>query len=201
MKITTLHATIQGIRPLLMHNGRLRDPLDPHTQALASAVKKAKTSKSEDDILEAYRAEFVAGLYFCKKHGPVIPADNLQAMLTEGARKRKLGKQVEALVQVLEPEDSAVGYKLQYTGPRDPDGLFAADEHRFTKSCKVGQAAVMRTRPRFPQWSLAFTLEITEGGPSAEQIREALEDAGMLVGLGDWTPRYGRFTLAKLTRR
>jgi len=199
MKITTLQATLRGIRPLLMHNGRLRDPLDPHTKALASAVKKSKTSKSEDDILDVYRAEFIAGLYFDKKLGPVIPSDNLQALLTEGARKRKLGKQVEALVQVLEPEGGATGYKVEYKGTRDPHKLFETDEHRFTKSCKVGQSAVMRTRPRFPQWALTFQLEITEGGPTTDQIQEALEDAGMLVGLGDWTPRYGRFAVEKLT--
>jgi len=199
MKITKLKAVIKGIRPLLMHNGRLRDPLDPHSKALSSAVKKAKTSKADDDILESQRTEFIGGFYFDEKCGPCIPADNLQAMLTEGARKRKLGKQVEALVQVTEPSDGAIGYKLEYKGSRDPEKMFEDERHRFTKSCKIGQSAVMRTRPRFPDWQLAFDIEITEGGPTKEQIQEALEDAGLLIGLGDWTPRYGRFELVSLS--
>lgn len=198
MKITNYKATIRGIRPLLMHNGRLRDPLDPHTKALASAVKKAKTSKAEDDVLDCYRAEFIGSLYFDPTHGPCIPSDNLQSMLTEGARKRKLGKQVEALVQVTEPDGGATGYKLEYKGSRDPDQMYAHADHRFTKSCKIGQSSVMRTRPRFPEWKLTFGIEVTEGGPTKEQIQEALEDAGLLIGLGDWTPRYGRFELVSL---
>lgn len=199
MKIkTSLKAKIRGIRPLLMHNGRLRDPLNEHSKLLASAVKKAKTSKAEDDILACHQAEFIGGLYYDEKLGPCIPADNLQAMLTEGARKRKLGKQIEALVDVVAPV-GAQGYKLMYKGPRDQDTLFATDAHRFVKACKVGQSAVMRTRPRFPEWEISFEIEVTEGGPTPDQVREALEDAGAIVGLGDWTPRYGRFELVSLT--
>jgi len=198
MKIVTLKATIRGIRPILMHNGRLRDPLNAHTKALSSAIKKAKTSKADDDIVDSYRAEFMGGLYYDKKIGPFLPSDNLQAMIVEGARKRKLGKQVDALVQVTEPEDGSPGYALQYKGPRDPEKLFEDEAFRITKSAKVGQASVMRTRPRFAEWSVSFGIEITEGGPTKEQIEEAIEDAGLLIGLGDWTPRYGRFELVSL---
>jgi hypothetical protein len=198
MKITTFKATIKSIRPLIMHNGRLRDPLDKHSKALSSAVKKSKTSKSDDDILDVHRLEFMGSLYFDPRLGPVIPADNLQAMLTEGARKRKLGKQVEALVQVTEPDDGSSGYRLEYAGPRDPEKMWEDDRFRFTKACKVGTSAVMRTRPRFPDWKVSFNLETIEGGPTKDQLEEALEDAGLLVGLGDWTPRYGRFELVSL---
>ena len=119
-------------------------------------------------------------------------------MLVEGARKRRLGKQVEALVQVLEP-DGAAGYKLEYKGKRDPEELFKSDVHRSLKSAKIGQSCVMRCRPRFPDWRVTFNIEVTEGGPTTEQLREALEDAGLLVGLADWTPRYGRCELENLS--
>jgi hypothetical protein len=181
-----------------MHNGRLRDQLDPHSRALASAVKKAKTSKAEDDILEAQHVEFMGAMYFDERHGPVIPTDNLQAMLTEGARKRRLGKQVEALAQVLYPDDGSSGHRLEYVGERDPERMYVDEKHRFVRAVKIGQSAVMRTRVRFPEWSLTFDVEISEGGPTPEQIREALEDAGLLVGLGDWKPRYGRFEVIEV---
>jgi hypothetical protein len=196
MKITTFSVGIKGVRPLIMHNGRLANPMDSHTKALKAASSKYKTSKSDDDFEEVSRTEFFGALYFDPKLGPVVPVDNLQAMLVEGTRKRKLGKQIEALVQVMDPEQGT-GYRLRYDGPRDRDGLFADEQFRFIKGVKVGQSTVMRTRPRFPQWEVDFILEVTEGGPNADQIRDALDDAGLLVGLCDWTPRYGRFEVTK----
>lgn len=198
MNITTLTAKIRGLRPMLHHNGQLRDPMNPHTRAIKSLSGKARGKNvADDDILALYRAEFAGALYYDDKLGPVVPADNLQAMLVEGARKRKLGKQVEALVQVVEPLGSS-GYKLEYKGPRDVDGMFADERYRFVKSAKVNSSLVMRVRPRFPEWALTFEIEISDGGPATDQIEDALNDAGMLVGLCDWTPRYGRFELESL---
>lgn len=197
MKITKLQVTIKGIRPLLMHNGRLRNPMDPHTKALKAASGKASRSKSDDDFLEVCKTEFVGSLYNDDKLGPVIPADNLQALLVEGARKRKLGKQFEALVEIPEP-NNAIGFKLEYTGTRDPEKMFDDDNFYLMKQAKVGQSSVMRTRPRFKEWEVTFPVEIMEGGPDVKQVEEAIQDAGILVGLGDWTPRYGRFEVTSV---
>lgn len=197
MKITTYSVTLRGIRPLLMHNGRLANPRDEHAKNLKSLTKK--TNKSDDDYEDCSKAEFMGSLYYDNDLGPILPVDNLQAMVVEGARKRKLGKQMEALVEVVEPEKCA-GYKLVYQGPRDPEGLYADDAFVFIKQARVGQSRVMRTRPRFPKWEVTFQIEVMEGGPDEEQVREALQDAGLFVGLGDWSPRYGRFELAAFER-
>jgi hypothetical protein len=200
MRFDTFEATIKGESPLIMHNGQLRDPMHPISKALSSAVKKAKGSKSDDDWKEAHFVEFRGGLYFDEEFGPCVPSDNLQALMIEGARKRKLGKQFEALVQVMEPLGGNLGYRLEYKGPRTPEALFANDDFRFLKAAVVGQAAVMRMRPRFKKWELAFRFMVVEGGPDEDQVREALDDAGLSVGLCDYTPRYGRFQLAELKK-
>ena len=190
--------TLKGTRPLIMHNGRLANPMDPFAKMLKAAA--TKRGKGDEDYVNISRIEFAGGLYWDSKLGPYIPTDSLQAMLVEGARKHKLGKQFEALVQVVPPNDDveeADGYPLEYVGPRDVEGLFNHEGQRFVyiKMVRVGQAKVPRTRPRFLTWSITFKVEIDDaaGGPTVEQVRQALEDAGHVVGFCDWRPRYGRF--------
>lgn len=192
--MTTCKVKIEGTRPLLMHNGRLADPLDPATKSLSAAAKKK--SKSDDEIADVSRLEFEGSLYIDDKSGPYLPVDNLQAMLVEGARKRKLGKEFESLVEVVVPETGPEGYRLEYKGPRDPKGLWSAKMY-LRKQARVGQSRVMRTRPRFKDWSCSFEIEILEDGPDAEHVQRALTDAGRLIGIGDWSPRYGRFEVTE----
>ncbi len=195
---TTYNVTIEGFRPLVMHNGQLADPMNPHTKALKVATKKR--NKTDDDIAEMARLEFIGGLYFDEKAGPLLPTDNLQACMLEGARMRKNGPIFETQVEVL-PGDhggAAFGYRLDYKGPRDIVGLWADSRFRLVKGARVGQAKVIRTRPKFDKWSCSFVIEVSDGGPTEAQILEAFSDAGRSKGLGDWTPRYGRFTVASI---
>lgn len=197
MKQTVYRVTIQGIRPLIMHNGRLADPLDEYTKALKAVAKKG--GKADDDHVEIGRVEFVGGLYHDEKIGPYLPTDNLQALIIKGSMKRKLGKVFKALVEVPDPESGAPGYALQYAGPRDAKGLWNDKRFVFRKGAKVGQSRVVRTRARFPTgWKLEFPIEVLSGGATKAQIEEALSDGGIYEGLGDWRPRYGRFEVLSI---
>ena len=62
MKDTNYTVTIEGIRPLLQHNGRLCNPLDVHTKALKAASKQR--NKSDDDHMHTARVEFEGSMYF-----------------------------------------------------------------------------------------------------------------------------------------
>lgn len=193
MNDTMYTVTIEGIRPLLMHNGRLCDPLDEHTKKLKSAAKQR--NKSDDDHIRVARIEFEGGLYHDPKLGPYMPSDNLQATLEKGAAKRKLGKVFKAHVGVDMP-DGAPGFAIQYKGPRDIEGLWANRSFVFSKGAKVGQSRVIRTRVRFPTgWSCTFGVEVLADGVTKEQLQQAITDAGLYEGLGDWRPRYGRFVV------
>jgi hypothetical protein len=192
--MTTYNVKIEGIRPLLMHNGRLADPMNEHTREVSRLVKVAKKDKTEESQIEAQRAEFVGGLYYHEEVGPVLPTDNLQAALLEGARIRKNGQLIESFVEVL-PGKYGDNHKLVYKGPRDVDSLWADPRFRLTKGVRVGQAKVQRTRPRFDGWSVEFEIDVLPGGPDGQTIHDALADAGARKGVGDWTPRYGRFVV------
>lgn len=177
--------TIRGVRPLIMHNQRLSDPLDKWTKLVAEVSKKKK--KTEDDLVELSRREWFGGLYLNEDGVPIIPEANIERMLRDAAAKSKRGKDVQAALIVIEP---AV---LQYEGPKTAEKLWASGNFVLRASCKVGQSRVIRSRPKFDEWSLSFTVNYDESVLDAADIDGFMELAGRLIGLCDWRPKHGRF--------
>ena len=148
-----LQLTIIGTAPLIMHNGQTADPLNKFAKLMKPVSGKQK--KTDADYEELARIEFIAGLYM-NEDGPVIPARLIEAVVVEGARKSKTGKQVQAGVIV---EKHA---PLIYDGPRTPKELFEDERFRLVTPVRVGQVRVMRTRPIFERWSAVIELSYLE---------------------------------------
>lgn len=187
----TLKTTWTGIRPLILHNGQLADPLNEHARKLKSVTSKKK--KTDDDYETMARIEFEGGMYWDEKAGPIMPIPALDATILAGARKTKIGKDVQAAVFVA---DDVV--PIQYDGPRTIEGLWKQRSRFVLRNlCKVGAGTkVMRTRPMFPTgWKLSFTLEFDESIVNESDLHRALVDAGALCGICEWRPRFGRFTV------
>lgn len=187
----TIKTTWTGIRPLIVHNGQLADPLNEYSRALKEVTKKKK--KSDSDYEEMAVIEFRGGLYWHSEHGPVIPAACLDATILSGARKTKIGKDVQAAVFVTNDV-----VPIEYEGPRTIEGMWK-ERTRFVMRnlCKVGQAKVMRTRPMFPTgWKLNFEIEYDETIVNESELIRAMSDAGALCGLCEWRPRFGRFLVS-----
>lgn len=183
---------ITGTRPLLMHNGRLADPLDPHAKALKEL--SAKRNKTDDDLIEMGHREWLGSLYWDDEQGACIPGQMLEATLRDGAKFRKLGK---AMTQAVMIDEFTV--PLEYDGPRQMAKLWQDLRFSLRAGVKVGQQRVIRTRPKFPiGWSVEFGVEYAEDRVNVEDIDRALMDAGQFIGLGDWRPRYGRFTVERV---
>jgi hypothetical protein len=53
----------------------------------------------------------------------------------------------------------------------------------------------MRYRPIFRRWSLSATIAINEEVVNVNEVKKAVTDAGALIGLGDYRPRFGRFNV------
>jgi hypothetical protein len=47
-------------------------------------------------------------------------------------------------------------------------------------------------------WSILFELEFDDSIINEESVLKAAVDAGALIGLGDWRPKFGRFTVERL---
>lgn len=179
--------TLNGTAPLIQHNVRLANPLDPITRAMKEISGKRK--KTDDDLFRLARLEFEGGLYFMNGIGPYVPGANIEKTIVEGARITKQGKQVERGLFVTDNESPLI-----YAGPRTIEDLWADESYRSMMSVKVGQARIMRCRPWFHNWALEVTAEVDEGLLNLEALNSICSDAGAMVGLGDYRPRYGRFT-------
>lgn len=183
----TLAFKITGAAPLLMHNGQLADPLNPHSRSIAEVTSKRK--KTDADHVEMARREFFGGLYIGGGR-PCVPSEMLEAAIVKGAMKEKRGPAAKAGILV---ERHAT---LDYEGPTDPKALWEDDRFRLRVAVKVGTAKVMRTRPRFDGWSALIEVGFLPGLLNAREVRSFLAAAGEQIGIGDWRPRFGRFSVA-----
>jgi hypothetical protein len=47
-------------------------------------------------------------------------------------------------------------------------------------------------------WSLSFDIEFDDSIVNPKNLLKAMSDAGSLVGLGDWRPKFGRFLVEEV---
>lgn len=182
----TIGVTIEGTVPLLMHNPRLANPLDPFAIELKKLTSKRQ--KTEDDHAAIARVEFMGSLYYDKAAGVYLPGENIEACIRDGAKIKKRGVKVKRGVMCQEYRVSIV-----YEGPRTPEQLWDMSEFRDIRGVKTQTARVMRCRPIFHRWRATFTLTFQPDIIDADEVRQSLEDAGQQAALGDYRPRYGRF--------
>ena len=178
--------------PFLMHNAQLVDPLNRWAKEIKRISSKRK--KVEADHGEVARLEFLGCLYMTyvnKKLVPCLPGTVLEAAIVGAGRTRKMGKQVQSGVFVA--NDSP----LMYEGPTDADELWKNEEFRLRCPAKVGTARIMRTRPKFSNWSANVTVSFHDSDIDGQTIEELMIVAGEIIGVGDWRPRFGRFNVSR----
>lgn len=174
---------------MLVHNGRMANPLDRFAKMMKEV--SGKRSKTDADHELMARIEFMAGLYM-SADGPIIPAQNIDAMLVNAAKKLKDGTLAKAGVFCLE---HAV---MAYDGPRDDEGLWANEQFRHVALVRIGTARVARTRPVFNEWAAVVTINYEDTIVNVGAIDRWFAIAGTQVGLGDWRPQWGRFQAQRL---
>lgn len=197
---------VSGTTALIMHNGRLANPMDPATRELADAYKAYQKNKTDENFNALARAEFLGGLYFVEQGiGPVWPTDNLFTALKKAGAKVKRGRAtlknpVAAAIMWDGTEDNPLTYAGFGSGraPRSADALWEDGNFRFQKAARVGAAKVQRTRPIFKDWQFDASGVLDTEILDFADLEAVAKIAGQLVGLGDWRPEkggsYGRFT-------
>ncbi len=175
---------LTGTAPLLMHAGRLADPMDDFSKRLASLTsKRMKTTADHEQIA---RVEWLGGLWLADGR-PCVPAEALEATMVQAAKSKRAGSLLRSALTV---RDSA---PLEYRGPADLDALYADGAFRHRCGVRIGTRTAIRTRPRFDAWQVTATLTYAPRMIDAETLLEFARHAGDAVGLGDWRPRFGRF--------
>lgn len=181
--------TITGTAPLLMHNSRLADPLDPVSKEIKKVTGKRK--KTDDDYAEIARLEHAGGLYMDPNIGPYIPGQNVERALVDAAKLTKLGTTLKRGMFITTDVNP-----LGFTGPRSADDLWKDGRFTHTASIRVGATGgrTMRTRPLFTEWKLQCEGVLDTALLDMAQLSDIANTAGAMIGLGDWRPRFGRFT-------
>lgn len=185
----SLLVKIEGVSPLLMHNGQTADPLNSWSKAMKAITSKRK--KTDADIEELARIEWFAGLYLNSDQYPIIPSTNLESMVEEGAKVQKLGKQFKSAISV--DSDALVIFPNR----RRAEELWGDESHRDARGVRVGQSRVIRNRPIFREWACSFTVNFDDEQVNASQITSAINDAGRQKGLMDYRPKFGRFRVVE----
>jgi hypothetical protein len=183
----TMAFRIEGVAPLILHNGQLADPLN----VFAKENKKlsGKRKKTDEDFVAMAQTEFMGSLYLA--NGRVtMPGENIESAIINAAKKRKLGTQfkVGMFVEEVKP--------LIYDGPKSPEALWDSGKFKDTRGVRVQQSRVMRTRPRFDSWAMEFVVKFDPQMIDPETLVQVVEICGYEIGLGDYRPRFGRFELA-----
>jgi len=192
MEQLTLHLT--GQSALLMHAPRTVNPLDEMTKEIKRYT--SKRTKTEDDHLTIARLEWEAGLYYETGVGPYIPGENaLKCLRDAGALARQGAAVVRAVVIA---EDKLPLLTANSNGSRRWSKNSTAQQlwdANLKDYRRVGNQknSIMRCRPMFPDWSLDVPVIVETSVLAREDLILIAERAGLMIGLGDYRPRFGRF--------
>jgi len=63
------------------------------------------------------------------------------------------------------------------------------------RGVRIGMARIIRERPRLDEWELDFSIEAIDKQFPFSAIKDILDEAGKFHGIGDFRPRFGRFTV------
>lgn len=143
---------------------------------------------------QASRNDFESSVHRCPDGTLAIPGDYLRQAIIGAARYQKDQRSpLENAVEIYKA-GIAVVTELASLGSRDWDCL---DRRRVRSLGRSG--AETRTRPAmFPGWRATFILEVLlPEYIRPDDLRSAIEDAGRFIGIGDFRPHFGRFTLTK----
>jgi hypothetical protein len=177
---------ITGISPMLMHSNQGVNPLHPLRIEVSKITKKRK--KTEEEILTMLDLEYQLNMYYDDQIGPYVPAANVEACLRDAAKKHKKGKDFTSALFV-EPDM----IPLQYEGPHKIDELVKDMRFRDVRPASIDRKSVLRCRPRFNSWRIEFNITYDSTVLDLQDIVNALDIGGRLIGLNDYRPRYGRF--------
>ena len=183
-----LKVTWKGISPLIMHSCQCVNPLHP----IAKELKKytSKKNKTDEDLVKISDLEWEAGAYWKDGMGLYIPAENVEATIINGAKANKKGKDIQKYVDVTD-----LYIPFEYGEDLTKEELIQNYEYRDTRIMTVMRSKILRTRPRFDQWVIGFNLRYNEEKIDIETIINAMEYAGLYVGLCDSRPKYGKFSV------
>lgn len=178
-----VNVKVQGISPLLQHRYRFADEVE-------EAAKKRSGKKD-------YSLEWKAALYWSDDQGVIQPAVHIESAMIKAAtnfiisgRGKKTYKDLFKSAVFVTPDFIPHGLK------GTPEKLVEQGKILIDRRLvRVNNSGVERLRPLIKDWSLAFAVEIHDEQIAKDTVKQVLEFAGRYIGIGDYRPKFGRFTI------
>ncbi len=179
---------LNGLTPLVMHNVRLADNLDPYVK-LIKPINAKGTRKTDADYAEIERLEWHGGIYHEPGIGVYVPTWNVVRCFERAAAITRNGANIIRAFPITTEK-----IPLSYAGPQDISELWERPEFRWRTVVGVQRNKISRTRPIFRQWSLTLDAELLEDVMDFDVFESIVHLAGRAEGLGDARKLgYGRF--------
>lgn len=190
--MSVLTVRIEGTAPLLMQAETLANPLNERAREHKAVAGKRK--KSEEDYLWLLQDEWELNMYYDPDMGPYLPGLNIEACIAEAGKIQRLGKTIKQAVRVVDDK-----HKIEFDGPRSMEKMWKSGQHTDVRGVRVTTSKVMRCRPIFLKWATEFDVEFMEDVLDRSSLVKVIEDAGRLIGVGTYRPRFGRFNVEVLS--
>lgn len=170
--------TLQGTSPMLFHRWSVEDVAEKAAAAKGSAAKKA-------DNVESY-------VWRTEDGEIALPGEYVRQAVILAAKFRQDPRS---------PRKSAMDlYKAAVVSLTDLASLGSKEwDYLDQRRVMVQRAGITRIRPAFlPGWTAEFEFQILlpEYVP-AKDLLDVLINAGRLIGVGDFRPSYGRFSVTR----
>lgn len=171
----TIKGAIEGVAPLLFSR--------MYTDMEGPGGKPSSEEKAAEAFNKLHRDD----------NGAYIPAAMFKQSILGGAKAGSVKNGRASFATLFEAVLFAQGHL--YLGKETYDQVF---EHWGRRPPRTGGSIIIRYPWFDVGWKAAFTLVLTQGDKhTAEAVRQSLDAAGLLVGLGSWRPEYGRFLVTE----
>ena len=176
-----IEVTIKGTADLLFHKWSCEG-----VEAKSKAAKGSEAKRTDD--LESY-------VYRCEDGTIGVPGEYLRGAVINAAKFRQDPRSPRKSAQDL--------FKAGIVSLTDVTSL-GKDTWDKLHQCRVviQRNAITRTRPCFIKgWEATFILMVLlPEYISLETLNSVINDSGKLIGIGDFRPTYGRFTVIKINQ-
>lgn len=200
----SITTTWTGIRPLIMSNPQtveIANPFAINSRRVNGLLKAARKKGDENRMAELAdeqkRGDWEASAYWdTKEKRFFIPDTCLLACIRNGAAAAKKGKDIDRAVIITEVE-AVIETEIKHNSL---DAYYKNENFRLECPAKVPPktgALIWKVRCMMPTgWKISFEIEFDENIVAEKSLREALELAGRLSGIGGWRPKFGRFLVS-----
>ena len=179
---------LTGRSLLLMNSAAGVNPLNPLVKQKGVLTSKKPKQRSDEDINEIYRIDFVLGMYHDDEIGPFVPGVNLEAAILVAAKIERMGPKAQAAVRIFEDK-----IPLRYKGPRTIKELWEKGTFADIRQTKLkASASLMKCRPCFPKgWVLEATCQFNGAIVDRAAVERWIKQVGD-IGICDYRKRYGK---------